>query len=422
MSVSDGQPVDAAVVNAAFISRTQDTSTVGKLALQNPEPESGPAISNPQRAINEAFDVSGIAGLGDPNAKNYSSTNVVANGMNRKEAIEALDAEVGSIGTVADEYPLHTHDGINTPQISAASLLDINQLEASWQADTVVSASGFSSNINSLFAAKSDGLGGTQLGVITLLPYNKVLLFDPLTGTNFEDVDGTRVFGRVTFDSVDWVITYFTNKSGVETPYEFTSPTDIQFFYLEVFNLATRPTVPNTPDFFTLDVTADVVDASATQRGVVNTTAQTFSGVKTFQDGIVVDGENLSQSLNERTNETKITVSYLDFSVAAQTAMLNIKPLVAGEKIHRVMIKPSSEFFGLSELLASVGNGVDSEKYASKYNILGSVNNDHFQHSIGFGFEDLDNPSNLVLHLQGDSNLDLLSAGELQVYIWSSIS
>jgi hypothetical protein len=422
MSVSDGQPVDAAVVNAAFISRTQDTSTVGKLALQNPEPESGPAISNPQRAINEAFDVSGIAGLGDPNAKNYSSTNVVSNGMNRKEAIEALDAEVGSIGSVADEYPLHTHDGVNTPQISAASLLDINQLEATWQADTVVGASGFSSNINALFAAKNDGLGGTQLGVITLPPYNKVLLFDPVTGTNFEDVDGTRVFGRVTFDTVDWVITYFTNKAGVETPYEFSSPVDVQFFYLEVFNLATRPTVPNTPDFFTLDVTADVVDASATQRGVVNTSAQTFAGVKTFQDGVVVGGENLSQSLEERVRETRVVVSYLDFAVMAQTAMVNIKLLAAGEKVHRIMIKPSVEFLGLSELFASVGSSLDKEKYASKYNVLGSVNNDHFQHSIGFGFEDLDNSANLVLHLEGDSNLDLLSAGVLQVYIWSSVS
>lgn len=35
MSVTSGQPVSSSVVNAAFVSRTQDTSTVGKLTISN---------------------------------------------------------------------------------------------------------------------------------------------------------------------------------------------------------------------------------------------------------------------------------------------------------------------------------------------------------------------------------------------------
>lgn len=292
MSVVNGQPVDAATVNAAFVSRTEDTSTVGKLALQNSAPESGAFVANPQQAINETFDTVGIAGLADPNAKNYASTNVVANGMNRKEAIEALDGEFGSISGVITGFPTHDHDGINSQQISAANLLDINQLQAAWQAETYTGATGLSADISVLFATKADGLGGTQLGVISLPPYNRALLFDPVTGTSFEDTDGTKVYGRISFSTPTWTLAFYTNKAGVETAYSFAVATDVQFFFLEVFSLATRPTVPSGPEFGSFDVTADVVDASATERGVVNTTTQTFAGAKTFNNTITA-GEDI---------------------------------------------------------------------------------------------------------------------------------
>src|SRR6056297_2336745 len=50
MAVNDGNPVDAATTNAAFVSRLIDTSTIGVLALSNPS--SGGLITNAQQQIN----------------------------------------------------------------------------------------------------------------------------------------------------------------------------------------------------------------------------------------------------------------------------------------------------------------------------------------------------------------------------------
>ena len=49
MSVEPQQPVKAAVVNAAFMSRLENTSTIGKLALNN---EDSPSIADVQLELN----------------------------------------------------------------------------------------------------------------------------------------------------------------------------------------------------------------------------------------------------------------------------------------------------------------------------------------------------------------------------------
>ena len=93
MSVSDGQNVNAAVSNAAWMSRTVDTSTIGVVTLNNTATaESGALITNAQRAINETFDAVGMTGEGDATRKNYSSQKVVTNGDSHKVAIGKIDA------------------------------------------------------------------------------------------------------------------------------------------------------------------------------------------------------------------------------------------------------------------------------------------------------------------------------------------
>lgn len=52
MAVTDGQPVSAAVTNAAYLSRNTDSDTTGILSLNNGLPASGAAIPNVQAAIN----------------------------------------------------------------------------------------------------------------------------------------------------------------------------------------------------------------------------------------------------------------------------------------------------------------------------------------------------------------------------------
>jgi hypothetical protein len=91
MSVFNGQPVDADTTNAAFMSRTNDTDTVGKLGLDN---AGSASIDDAQKYINKIADADGTLSETDTTNKTYSSTNYIANGDSRKVAIGKLDTQV----------------------------------------------------------------------------------------------------------------------------------------------------------------------------------------------------------------------------------------------------------------------------------------------------------------------------------------
>jgi hypothetical protein len=95
MSVVDGQKANAAIYNAAFVSKTADSTAVGVLDLNNiTDVNSGARVTNVQRAINELFDAVGMTGIGDSTRKNYSSTSIIANGDSHKAALGKLDSQV----------------------------------------------------------------------------------------------------------------------------------------------------------------------------------------------------------------------------------------------------------------------------------------------------------------------------------------
>jgi hypothetical protein len=130
MSVTNGQPADQNTFNAAFLSRTSNTSTTGVVALNNvSDPNSGATISNVQRGINEIFDTVGITGIGDATAKTYSSTTTIANGDSRKVAIGKLDAQVGANTTaLADVVTLTTTQTVSGAKTFSAKVTIQNNL------------------------------------------------------------------------------------------------------------------------------------------------------------------------------------------------------------------------------------------------------------------------------------------------------
>jgi len=115
MAVVDGARVNASTTNAAFVSRTQDTSTIGVFTLNNTtDANSGAQITNAQRAINETFDAVGMTGEGDATRKNYSSNNHVVDGDSHKVAIGKLDTALNA--HEVDATDVHTASAItNTP-------------------------------------------------------------------------------------------------------------------------------------------------------------------------------------------------------------------------------------------------------------------------------------------------------------------
>lgn len=296
------------------------------------DPNSGLAFTNTQRYLNETADSDGTTGEGDATRKVYSSNNVVANGDNRKVAIGKLDAEF-------DPTTGHNHDGANSAQVSAADLLDLNYFKAVYQTFSVSPGVGLDDDITTQMSGKTPGGNDTTAGVITTAPYNKVEIRDLSLETYIEDSNGQRVYGRITESSGTWTLTYYTNEAGVETAHSLTS-TNIRVYFREVFTLETVPTIPDDAGFIgSLDLTADVVDASTTQRGVVSTGAQSFGGLKTLADGLILEDHFATPKLDVASAGTPFNaLTYNPFIKFTGVTAVTVNGIASGTDGKRVVI------------------------------------------------------------------------------------
>lgn len=123
MTVSNGQLANQTTFNDAFLSRTANTSAVGKIDLTE---VSTTDLINIQRIINEILAAQGHANQAgtDPSVNQYATNNVISDGSNRKQALEELDAEF-------DTSSGHDHDGVNSKAINANNLEDKDDLQES---------------------------------------------------------------------------------------------------------------------------------------------------------------------------------------------------------------------------------------------------------------------------------------------------
>jgi hypothetical protein len=112
-----GQAVRASTDNNALMSRLADTSTVGKVALQNPGSDS---ITDAQAYINKLGETVGTTET-DLTNLDYSSNDVVANGDSHKVAIGKLDAFSGDLRTDLDALDSReaSNNSIQAGQITA---------------------------------------------------------------------------------------------------------------------------------------------------------------------------------------------------------------------------------------------------------------------------------------------------------------
>ena len=114
VGVVDGTPVDAATTNSALLAKNGDDVTVGRLGLENTNPQSGYFVASIQRYLNNIAQTIGLAytanytAEADTTSKDYDSTsNAVDNGDTTKLAITKLSDKFAA--TVLDGG--HTHDG-----------------------------------------------------------------------------------------------------------------------------------------------------------------------------------------------------------------------------------------------------------------------------------------------------------------------
>lgn len=167
--VSNGQLANQTTFNTAFVSRTVDTSTVGKLDLSNAATESGTSIVNSQREFNALSSYTGKAlNVAKDTIPAWTNNDVGASGNNLFQRGDALTAEFNSSTG-------HTHSGApgEAPPINLATSVngflpltnaglgtnDFDQQAIIYlSGSTFVSASGF-------FNAS-----GTQFGMYTDAP------------------------------------------------------------------------------------------------------------------------------------------------------------------------------------------------------------------------------------------------------------
>lgn len=219
MSVSNGQIANASTFNSAFLSKTTDDVKAAKLGLNDTiDPFSGGSIDNVQGLLNELIFTIGNAGENDSNRNAYSSNVVISDGDSRKTAIEKLDA-------------------------AFTGLTGSNGYYAEYQSTTFNGAAGVDDTVTSSFSGKVSGGGASAAGVVTSAPNNRCEIRDSSTLKAIDDGAGNLVYGRITESSGTWTLSYYSNVSGVETAYSFSS-TNIKIYFPEVFTSLTRPTVP----------------------------------------------------------------------------------------------------------------------------------------------------------------------------------
>ena len=116
MTLVNGQLANQTTFNNAFMSKTSDTGTTGKVALNNAGSNS---IVDTQAYINKIAATDGIIDENDTTDTTYSSNVYVTNGSDRKTAIGALDA---SLSGVATALQTHSADNANPHGVTAAQV------------------------------------------------------------------------------------------------------------------------------------------------------------------------------------------------------------------------------------------------------------------------------------------------------------
>lgn len=105
MSVTDGQTANQTTFNTAFVSRTQDTNTVGKIDLANTDTASGSTVTNAQREINSLNAYTGRPAGTAKDATPVWTSNEVGT------SVDTLKARLEALTVLFDEVSGHTHAG-----------------------------------------------------------------------------------------------------------------------------------------------------------------------------------------------------------------------------------------------------------------------------------------------------------------------
>jgi hypothetical protein len=326
MSVSNGQTANATTFNGAFVSKVVNSTTIGQVTLANADGSSGSSVTNIQRELNALNSF-----LGKSSNVAYNTLPTWVNNDVGASSDPVFD-RVDSLTVKFNSSTGHRHTGAagDAPAIAASALIGLNYYRAEWQTFSISGASGTSFDITSAVSGKVAGGGNNSVGVIVDEPNNRCVIVDLDTETAIEDAGGQRVFGRITEASGAWDLSFYTNEAGSAVLHNLAS-NDLRVYFKEVFTLNTIPTVgADIGQIPSLDLTADIINASATQAGKVSIGTQTFAGAKTFTGNVIAQALLIGDLVVDSTTTaggntvtpTKLITKFTDASLTGISAIV----------------------------------------------------------------------------------------------------
>jgi hypothetical protein len=281
VGILDGQPVNQAYTNPAFLDRRADDTAIGKYTLSNTDPTSGSSVTNIQKEHNSIASFTGKSlNSSATNLPTWTNTQVGSSTDNLKTRADLLTGRFdGSTG--------HTHDGTNGngPNIVASTLASVPYRGYVLQGTTLTGVSGSSTNVSSQLSGSTSGGSAFALGIVTSPPYNKIVLRQATganAGDSFVDSLGNVVYGRLTYAASVWTLSYYVLLSAVETAYSFGSSVNVDWYYQQIYN--PMISVPTYSEFAVIpsdNVTADVLTATQSVQGKVLLSSTTASAITT---------------------------------------------------------------------------------------------------------------------------------------------
>ena len=300
--IIDGQPVNAAASNPAWLAKNGDDTTVGKVGLANVEAASGPSLpvaTGLQRVVNGLVSFVGTSLSAVYNALPSWTNNDV--GVSTNTLFQRSDALTERFNPTTG----HTHAGTagQGPKISAPNLADVPLVARIIQGSDRLAVTGTSTIVTGPLTGKPVSTSSSVAGVVSTAPENKIVIRQASGASqddDYTDALGNVVYARLTWLASVWTMSFFVNLSGTETAYSFGSASDIRWYYQQLFS-PFDPAIPVYSEYAIIpsdNATADVVDASSTQRGLMNTLSQTLAGIKTWVNGLVMQAYYATQRLD----------------------------------------------------------------------------------------------------------------------------
>lgn len=256
--IVDGTPVDAATTNAQKLDKVSDDTAVGIIGLNSVAAASGSAVTNLQREHNSAASFMGkTLNSAKDDLPAWTANNGLTSTDDLFERTDALSAKF-------HQTTGHGHTGAagDGPAVDFGDLAGTQLVGYGVQGTNITGATGTSDDVSSLLTGETPSTAQNVEGIVVNAPHNYIHVFDTSQDAIF-DGSGNKVYGRLTYAASVWTLSYYSNVAGTETAYSFAAPTDLVWYYQQLFTEAARPVYS---DLF--EVRSDEVAATAPTPGL----------------------------------------------------------------------------------------------------------------------------------------------------------